>query len=71
MLNINPKKFKAIKNKTMPKPLRPKFRNREESNIYFLSKRKFQSERKQSILKNIKLISGIIILVVGGYILSN
>ena len=71
MLNINPKKFKAIKNKTMPKPLRPKFRNREESNIYFLSKRKFQSEKKQSILKNIKLISGIIILVVGGYILSN
>ena len=71
MLNINHKKFKAIKNKTMPKPLRPKFRNREESNIYFLSKRKFQSERKQSILKNIKLISGIIILVVGGYILSN
>ena len=71
MLNINPKKFKAIKNKTMPKPLRPKFRNREESNIYFLSKRKFQSEKKQSMLKNIKLISGIIILLVGGYILSN
>ena len=71
MLQINPKKFKSIKNKTIPNPLRPKFRNKDQSNIYFLSQRKFQSEKKQSLLKNIKLISGIIILVVGGYLLSN
>ena len=71
MLQINPKKFKHIQNKTIPSPLRPKFRNKAETNIYFLSKRKFQSEKKESMLKNVKLISGIIILVVGGYFLSN
>ena len=71
MLQINPKKFKKIHNKTIPSPLRPKFRNKAETNIYFLSKRKFQSEKKQSMLKNVKFISGIIILVIGGYILSN
>ena len=71
MLQINPKKFKSIQNKTIPSPLRPKFRNKAETNIYFLSKRKFQSEKKQSMLKNMKLLSGIIILVVGGYLLSN
>ena len=71
MLQINPKKFKSIKNNSIPSPLRPKFRNKAETNIYFLSKRKFQSDKKQSMLKNVKLISGIIILVVSGYILSN
>ena len=71
MLQINPKKFKNIENKSIPSPLRPKFRNKAETNIYFLSKRKFQSEKKQSMLKNIKLLSGVIILVVGGYLLSN
>ena len=71
MLQINPKKFKSIQNKTIPSPLRPKFRNKAETNIYFLSKRKFQNEKKQSLIRNIKLISGVIILVVGGYLLSN
>ena len=71
MLQINPKKFKNIKNNSIPSPLRPKFRNKAETNIYFLSKRKFQSEKKQSLIKNIKIVSGIIILVVGGYLLSN
>ena len=71
MLQINPKKFKNIGNKSIPSPLRPKFRNKTQTNIYFLSKRKFQSEKKQSLLKNIKLILGIIILVFGGYLLSN
>ena len=46
MLQINPKKFKNIQNKTIPSPLRPKFRNKSETNIYFLSKRKFQGEKK-------------------------
>ena len=71
MLQINPKKFKSIQNKTIPSPLRPKFRNKADTNIYFLSKRKFQNERKQSIIKNIKFISAIIFLVIGGYLLSN
>ena len=71
MLQINPKKFKNIENKSIPSPLRPKFRNKSETNIYFLSKRKFQIEKKQSLLKNIKIISGVFILVVGGYLLSN
>ena len=53
MLQINPKNFKNIENKSIPSPLRPKFRNKAETNIYFLSKRKFQSEKKQSMLKNI------------------
>ena len=63
MLQINPKKFKNIENKSIPSPLRPKFRNKSETNIYFLSKRKFQSEKRQSFLRNIKFISGIVILV--------
>ncbi len=71
MLQINPKKFKSIQNKSIPSPLRPKFRNKADTNIYFLSKRKFQSEKKQSIIKNIKFVSAIIFLVVGGYLLSN
>ena len=71
MLQINPKKFKNIENKSIPSPLRPKFRNKSETNIYFLSKRKFQSEKRQSFLRNVKFISGVIILVVGGYFLSN
>ena len=71
MLQINPKKFKNIDNKSIPSPLRPKFRNKAETNIYFLSKRKFRSEKKESFLKNIKFISGIVILIVGGYLLSN
>ena len=71
MLQINPKKFKNIENKSIPSPLRPKFRNKAETNIYFLSKRKFQNERKESFVKNIKFITGIVVLVVGGYLLSN
>ena len=71
MLNINPKKFKTIKNKTMPKPLRPKFRNREQSNIYFLSKRKFQGEKKASMIKKIKFISSVVLIIIVGYLLSN
>ena len=52
MLQINPKKFKQIQNKTIPSPLRPKFRNKNESNIYFLARRKAQGEKKASFIKN-------------------
>tara|TARA_B100000886_G_scaffold268007_1_gene192131 strand:- start:332 stop:547 length:216 start_codon:yes stop_codon:yes gene_type:complete len=71
MLQINPKKFKNIQNKTIPSPLRPKFRNKNETNIYFLSKRKFQGEKKQSFIRNVKFISIIVIIIAGGYLLSN
>ncbi len=71
MLQINPKKYKPIKNKTIPNAMRPKFRNRAQSNIYFLSQRKVTSEKKEKILKKIKLISIISFVLVGGYLLSN
>ena len=71
MLQINPKKFKNIENKSIPSPLRPKFRNKAETNIYFLSKRKVQGEKKASLIKNVKFISSIILIVLGGYLLSN
>ena len=71
MLQINPKKFKNIENKSIPSPLRPKFRNKADTNIYFLTKRKFQSEKKQLLIKNIKFVTITVILIVGGYFLSN
>ena len=71
MLQINPKKFKVIKNKTIPNPLRPKFRQKAQSNIYFLSQRKVSGEKKIKFIKNTKLISILLLVVVGGYFLSN
>ena len=71
MLQINPRKFKTIKNKSIPNAMRPKFRNKAQSNIYFLSQRKVTSEKKEKILKKIKFISIIIFILVGGYFLSN
>tara|TARA_B100000902_G_C26992771_1_gene755884 strand:- start:474 stop:689 length:216 start_codon:yes stop_codon:yes gene_type:complete len=71
VLQINPKKFKPIKNKSIPNAMRPRFRNKAQSNIYFLSKRKVSGEKKEKILKNIKMISILTILLAGGYFLSN
>jgi len=71
MLQINPKKFKHIQNKTIPSPLRPKFRNKNSTNIYFLSKRKVRGERKILLYKRIKLGASILLIVIGGYLLSN
>jgi hypothetical protein len=71
MLQINPKKFKTIKNKTIPNPLRPKFRNKAQSNIYFLSQRKVSGEKKNILMKRVKLIALLTTVVVGGYILSS
>ena len=71
MLEINPKKFKHIQNKTIPSPLRPKFRNSNETNIYFLSKRKFEGKKRDLLIKRIKLILLILIIGVGGYFLSS
>ena len=71
MLGINPKKFKHIQNKTIPSPLRPKFRNSNQTNIYFLSKKKFQGEKKDLLIKRIKLIVSVLFIGVVGYFLSN
>ena len=71
MLQINPKKFKPIKNKSIPNAMRPRFRNKAQSNIYFLSQRKVSGEKKEKILKNIKIFTILTILLVGGYFLSN
>ena len=71
MLQINPKKFKSIQNKTIPSPLRPKFRNKDETNIYFLSQRKFNTEKKAKLLKKTKILLIIAIIGIGGYFLSN
>ena len=71
MLQINPKKFKKIQNKTIPSPLRPKFRNTNESSIYFLSKRRFEGKKKDVFFRRVKLIISILIIGIGGYYLSN
>ena len=71
MLQINPKKFRPIKNKTIPNPMRPKFRNKNATNIYFLSKRKVQSEKKNLLFRRIKIGASILLLGMFGYILSN
>jgi len=71
MLEVNPKKFKHIQNKTIPSPLRPKFRNSHETNIYFLSKRKFEGKKKDLLIKRIKFVLSILIIGVGCYFLSS
>ena len=71
MLQINPKKFKEIKNKTIPNPLRPRFRNKSQSNIYFLSQRKVIGEKKNLMMKRLKIATFVTTLIVGGYFLSN
>ena len=71
MLQINPKKFKIIQNKTFPTPLRPKFRNSNETNIYFLSKRRLEKKTKERIFKKIKILSAVFVIVLAGYLLSN
>ena len=71
MLQINPKKLKHIQNKTIPSPLRPKFRNSSETNIYFLSKRKFEEKRKDLLIKRIKIAVSVLLIGIGSYFLSS
>jgi hypothetical protein len=71
MLQINPKKFKAIKNKSIPNPLRPKFRNKTQTNIYFLSQRKVTSEKKDQLFRRVKIATVLTTVLVGGYFLTN
>ena len=46
MFRNNSKKFKHIQNKAIPSPLRPKFRNSNQTNIYFLSKEKNKGKKR-------------------------
>tara|TARA_Y100000768_G_scaffold328661_1_gene266750 strand:- start:257 stop:472 length:216 start_codon:yes stop_codon:yes gene_type:complete len=70
MLTINPKKFKHIQNKTIPSPLRPKFRNSGETNIYFLSKKKLSLEKKKKIINTFKITTLVLLLAIAAYFLS-
>ena len=63
--------FKHIQNKVIPSPLRPKFRNKSETNIYFLSKKKISNEKKLAIIKITKILTSIIIIGFIGYFISN
>ena len=69
MISIHPKKFKAIKNKAIPNPLRPKFRNKAQANIYF--QENFKKKREISLNKKFKMIVIVSIVLIGGYFLSN
>ena len=71
MLQINPKKFKIIKNKTIPNPLRPRFINKAQSNIYFLSQRKVSGEKKILLMRKVKIATLLTTVLIGGYFLSN
>ena len=71
MLQINPKKFKHIQNKTIPSPLRPKFKNKNSTNIYFLSKRKVQGDKRNLMLKRFKVGASILLIGIGSYLLSS
>ena len=71
MLQINPKKFKPIKNKTIPHALRPKFRNKSQANIYFLSQRKYYGDKKIKLMRSIKMIGFFTVFIIGGYFLTN
>ena len=71
MLQINPKKYKNIQNKTIPSPLRPKFRNSNQTNIYFLSKRKFDGKKRDLLIKRIKFTFTILTIGIIGYFLSS
>ena len=71
MLQINPKKFKPIKNKTIPNALRPKFRNKSQANIYFLSQRKYNVEKKIKLMRSIKVFSFLTVVIISGYLLTS
>ena len=71
MLEINPKKFKHIQNKTIPSPLRPKFRNSQDTNMYFLSKRRFEGKKRDLLIKRITVGVSILLIGISGYLLSN
>ena len=71
MNQINPKKFKNIQNNSVPLPLRPKFRNSKETNIYFLSKRRVEKKTKEKTIKQIIILFIMIFVITAGFLLSS
>ena len=71
MLQFHPKKTKKIHNKSIPSPLRPKFRNKSANNMYFLSKGKTLSEKKVQFKNKILIMFGIIFLLIAAYSFIN
>ena len=70
MLQFDPKKTKKIYNKSIPSPLRPKFRNKSANNMYFLSKGRTLSEGKK-LFKNLIIATfGIIFLLIIVYVFT-
>jgi|TARA_B110000914_G_scaffold223153_1_gene238044 hypothetical protein len=67
MINFKSENFKIIKNKSIPNTMRPKFRSKTQSNIYFLSQRKVKAEKKLKINQHIKLLILLSITFIGGY----
>jgi len=51
--------------------LRPKFRNSNETNIYFMSKKRFEGKKRDLLIKRIKLATSIVLIGIGGYFLSS
>ena len=71
MLEMNLKKFREIKNKSIPSPLRPRFRQKAQTNIYFLSQRKVTGEKRDLFIKRFKIATILTTVIIGGYFLSN
>jgi len=51
--------------------MRPKFRHKDQSNIYFLSQRKIKGEKKTLLMQRIKMFIVITVIFVSGYVLTN
>ncbi len=64
MFRNHSKKFKHIQNKAIPSPLRPKFRNSKQTNIYFLSKEKNKGKNDLLFKKVIIVISLLSIVLI-------
>jgi len=71
MLGFNQKKNKHIFNKSIPSPLRPKFRNKNQTSMYFLSKKKDNSKKKGQIIDALKILILVLIIGVSGYLFLN
>ena len=62
MLQVNLKKYKKIQNKSIPAPLRPKFRDKAASNMYFLSNKRFDDKKRKQLISATILVLTILII---------
>ena len=68
-MNLDPQKLRKIKNTSIICPVTPKFSSK--ANIYFLSRRKFEGERKNELIRKSKFIIFLMVVGISGYLLSN